>query len=570
MGRHVLEAMLSSLATLDTAQTFVERKTFGAGLGVGGTGNPFELDKPSAKVARILMVSEGSTGHEFQVRGAGWSDDSFAFYQGVNNATPLFKVSNRGIVVGPSSLPGVVPLTVHGAVSQTGDLQQWRDSAGTVLAKVNNLGALTVPFLSSAGTLGSISTSTSGNNLNFSRSAGNYITATGAAGTLNIGVAANVNVMSIGATGQISISAAAAGVIPVVVQGFAAQTADLQQWRDSAGVTLGNMSAAGVLGVGSSTGNGYLLAVPGSSSNTGYVGFFSAAGTRLGLIGNSTLSANLLRADAAPWMAISATAAISPFLIRGAVSQTADLQQWQNSAGTTLSRVAANGTIEAPTGTQLGTGSNLFFGSLASTIPIVARGRASQTADLQQWQSSAGTALLYVAAGGAVVSKTTSQDSILFGGSASGTNRLYAQQTGAPVLVVGAMAGQTADLQQWQDSAGAVLTRISASGAIVTNSNVQTLNFTGNANTGPYIQIGTTGVNVIGRSAAGTNVPLSVSGMAGQVVDLQRWKDVDNNVLASVSSIGRLAATFVEGFKTLELGAADSAGAGFRTVRVPN
>ena len=39
------------------------------------------------------------------------------------------------------------------------------------------------------------------------------------------------------------------------------------------------------------------------------------------------------------------SAAVSPIVARGAASQTANLQQWQNSAGTVLAKVTAAGTI---------------------------------------------------------------------------------------------------------------------------------------------------------------------------------------------------------------------------------
>lgn len=56
-------------------------------------------------------------------------------------------------------------------------------------------------ILTVTGTLGSITTSASGNNLNFSRNGTNYITATDAAGTLALGVAGSTGALTINANG---------------------------------------------------------------------------------------------------------------------------------------------------------------------------------------------------------------------------------------------------------------------------------------------------------------------------------------------------------------------------------
>ena len=116
--------------------------------------------------------------------------------------------------------------------------------------------------------------------------------------------------------------------------------------------------------------------------------------------------------------------------VKGAASQTADLQQWQNSAGTVLSRVGADGrfystqidvahvnassqirgTYEVYAGAAGPLGALSAKSWVSNIITIVARGAASQTADLQQWQNSSGTVLAKVDASGNLSAVTKSFD----------------------------------------------------------------------------------------------------------------------------------------------------------------
>ncbi len=90
-----------------------------------------------------------------------------------------------------------------------------------------------------------------------------------------------------------------------------------------------------------------------------------------------------------------------PLVAKGAASQTANLQEWQNSSGTALSVVDPTGKIgsgtTAPTaqvhGVSNGIGVKGESSSGGTGIPMVARGAASQSANLQEWQNSSGTAL---------------------------------------------------------------------------------------------------------------------------------------------------------------------------------
>lgn len=115
------------------------------------------------------------------------------------------------------------------------------------------------------------------------------------------------------------------------------------------------------------------------------------------------------------------------------------------------------------------------------------------------------------------------------------------QPTGAAVvpLTVQGFAGQTADLQQWQDSAGAVLAKVDSGGSITlaVNQGVRSTYLTDPGNTTPYIQFTSSNITVVNRTTA-SNIPLIVKGMASQSGNLQQWQDSAGTVLAYVNAAG--------------------------------
>lgn len=86
------------------------------------------------------------------------------------------------------------PLVLAGAAGQTGDLQQWKNSVGTVLAKINNIGEITVP--------------------------------------------------------KINLTASSPSTEPITITALSGQTAALQSWRDQANAALVQITAAGRVQLG--------------------------------------------------------------------------------------------------------------------------------------------------------------------------------------------------------------------------------------------------------------------------------------------------------------------------------
>ena len=194
------------------------------------------------------------------------------------------------------------------------------------------------------------------------------------------------------------------------------------------------------------------------------------------------------------------SASVLGLVIRGAASQTANLQEWQDSAGTVLSYITSAGNTQVPIMGVGSTALNTLGGTLrvmnsgAAAVGVTVRGAASQTANLQQWQDSAGTVLASVDSTGTFtnsiagnttalsVSQNAGGRTLVFGstgllnnsaatvGSASyGNNGLLELYNtggaGRVVLWARGANGQTANLLELQNSAGVVLDAIGANGS---------------------------------------------------------------------------------------------------------
>lgn len=129
--------------------------------------------------------------------------------------------------------------------------------------------------------------------------------------------------------------------------------------------------------------------------------------------GNGALDTNLYRSAANTLTTDDSLQVLSPaagsivLTVKGAASQTAKLQEWQNSAATLQASVDVDGigsfNYVRAGGPNVGL---IDFNALrahsiaaGSTVTVI-KGAASQTANLTEWQNSAGTVLLSVAAAG--------------------------------------------------------------------------------------------------------------------------------------------------------------------------
>jgi hypothetical protein len=156
-----------------------------------------------------------------------------------------------------------------------------------------------------------------------------------------------------------------ANAIPVVIRGAASQSASLTAWQNNAGGLVATMSAAGDLAL---YGNGI-------TSGDHRVGTASYLSATLNVLARATTEKGLV--------------------VRGAASQTANLLEIQNSASSVLLSVTSAGNLNAPGQVRVGTTSGLgqlaVVSTNAATIGAVVQGAVSQTANLQTWQDSAGS-----------------------------------------------------------------------------------------------------------------------------------------------------------------------------------
>lgn len=192
----------------------------------------------------------------------------------------------------------------------------------------------------------------------------------------------------------------------------------------------GPQGAQGIQGPTGPTGPAGAQGPKGETGNTGAAGSSGVVSvtspiTNVGsetaaIIGINTANFALLNTantfTLAPQQITINTAANKGLIIRGATSQSANLQEWQNSTGTTLSFITASGQVYTPqvfsqyytnltnTGGFLDTTTltPAFYQRTASSVGMFVRGAASQTANLQQWQNSAGTVLARVTSAGVI------------------------------------------------------------------------------------------------------------------------------------------------------------------------
>jgi hypothetical protein len=218
----------------------------------------------------------------------------------------------------------------------------------------------------------------------------------------------------------------------------------------------------------------------------------------------------------------SEAASVIPLLLKGASGQTANLLSIQSNS-TELLFVSAAGNLNVWGQVRVGTSSTLgqftVLNTTAANVGAVIRGAASQSANLQEWQDSAGTLITRIAAQGQLGTTariTVGQTTI----STAGQLSVVGNTDRVQMAVVGNNP-QTANLQEWQNSAGTILASITSSGNVRAVNGLLTNGIQGQdtltaitvsngrgitVGTGSAIQGG--GAGVIGIANAGT-VPTS-------------------------------------------------------------
>jgi len=310
-------------------------------------------------------------------------------------------------------------LIVQGAVSQSANLQEWQNSDGNILAKIGSNGALTAPSLSgSALVINGTSTLNGAVGLNtalgiedyslyskdttYGRKVGFFWNAGGAEGgvksdnQLNLKSGSQVIIAPSGASyglnfsmsdsniyignqvGSVVFQPTLADRTGLIVKGFSSQTANLQEWQNSDGDVLAKVTSSGSLVIGGTYPSGANLQIRSNfnpaikllNTGTGYQADITLSGNRVYLpeglvIGSIHSSAGgsilTLGADAiytsggtnrflvnntglsSQFGVVPNAANVVGAIIKGAASQSANLQEWQNSDGTALAVINGTG-----------------------------------------------------------------------------------------------------------------------------------------------------------------------------------------------------------------------------------
>lgn len=392
-----------------------------------------------------------------------WQDSSGNILSRIGNNGTFFWGGNSylsaslGTALIGNNYASDVALKVKAATSQTANLQEWQNSSGTVLTRVNNNGNIIV-----------------GNS---------YISYTdvSAYGRLQIqDIGTNQTTLYPMSAGFLIQNLGVTGMTILKIRGAPGQTANLQEWQDSTGTALASVSATGTI---------YAY----ETANSDALNIYQGSGARrlvFGLGGLSTTST--FTSGSISWSGVaqteinSGTASRVGLLVKGAASQTADLQQWQRDDGFVLLKVSSSGDITAGSGSSTAirfryfdginitgtywdtveTNSATFIGRSTTATTMVVRGAASQTADLQQWQTSTGS-----------INGKVDNNGTFWIGTSNLINYGYSTFAGnnagnVPIIIIGAPS-QTADLQQWKNSAGTVLSKIASNGRMVISSDTE-------------------------------------------------------------------------------------------------
>ncbi len=446
------------------------------------------------------------------------SDNSANFWGnvGIGTTAPGSKLSVSGSViignnVGSTAAKAGLSLEVNGTMSGSSLAISNLNSCEAL--KTSSAGALSCATALTQSSLDARYVNTSGDTMTGAL----VLTPSGGSGSLALRIVGRQTL-----TGSMILQASAAGVKPLIVKGAVGQTANLQEWQDSAGTALLSLTAAGALRFNDES-TTYL-----SRNGTGLIqtNNFYVAGSNLGVYEYDTAYALTV---------VPSSATLKGMKIKGAASQTANLLELQNSAGTILSSFSNSGALS-------------IVSSSENEKPLIIKAAASQSANLTEWQDSAGTALTSITSAGNLSFKNgyTQQiewtggngAQITFAGSA-----LHLQNQGVEVfngnggsaiangvpsfprglvvvplatnyagLVVKGTLSQTANLFELQNSAGTILSSFSSSGAL----------------------------SLISSSV--NEKPLIIKGAASQSANLTEWQSSAGQVNAKIANNG--AATF--------------------------
>ena len=452
---------------------------------------------------RVSVGTGGSSVIGLVVRGAAaqtanlteWQNSAGTAGMAVTSASRILINATSTLASAGITVKDVLPIAYQNTDNTTSNMMAWAFARGNTTGNwmyiahrgdtANGVAALT--FLNSSATeIASISQTgnlTAASIIKTGGTSDQFLIADGSTkDSTVVPLLASANVF----TNVQQITSPAAGTKGLVIKLAAGQTANAIEVQNSSGTIIASISLEGSFYV---TGNGavssrYLLNV----GNTGaYVDWNLASGS-FGVNQRTTTAVGMI--------------------VRGAAAQTAALLEFQDSAGAVKSFFRSDGFLRADAGLQFGTlysntgkwtvdGGNSFkiVGADAALQPLIVKAAASQTASLQEWQDSTGAVLTSINQLGSLL---VSASGSYWSGS-SGRIILQSAAVGTLLLTIKGFAGQTANLTSWQDSTATVVAAVRPSGEVEAKTLTMSV-----ATTTTAIDFATEGLKTISIAAATT------------------------------------------------------------------
>ena len=352
----------ATLAYLNAANTFTAQQF------IDGSADQIQLrvQGHSTQTADIFAV-ENSAGTKL----GGWDRYGQLNTQYITDTTgvsPYLRFQTNSMIAINQGNAANTAFAVRGMAAQSGALTIWQDSASTTLASVSASGhmraingTLALPGLA-VYTAGSYDSGIQGD------ASGFYMVAQANAAFRAHSSLGNMFYMKIRPPGDNPAS------IVMRTQGAAAQSANLQTWEDSASTALASVSAAG-LGTfaGLSSGGSVTITAPnGSFVSQGASGQWTGLDLKTGTSNRWKINRN--------GAAESGSNAGSNFEIYAYMDDGA--------------------TYATPLTITRASGAAKFTSHLATGVPITVKGAASQSANLQTWENSSASVLASISAAG--------------------------------------------------------------------------------------------------------------------------------------------------------------------------
>lgn len=569
--------------------------------------------------ANIATFTNGTNGY-----GAGYINYAGTF--NINSANMGFPYTSSGAVLAVNATyAGSLPLSVRGYASQTADLQQWQNNAGTTLSKVDASGNITAPSYNLSDskyllrktikkTVDPAGNAVANNtydlfDMNFPLSLQGtfYIQASirgpGYGQNLTYSLPATyvmdwINQYPI--TNPFTNSTTWVDLTPLTFSPRHLMTNDYFKFQAKVNANqisfriklTGTLTGAPVFDIYIQHSEEFANSTITELNTTG------TDATTSNVMPNSLSSKAGLSAIFNPITLYSNSASNTPLTIKGFASQTADILQIQDSSGTTRVSFERGGALSVQPSTALNGYAGFFKSPSSVVVGLMVRGASSQTANLQEWQNSSGTALAKIDATGAlnlnVATSSTLTTPIVLENSATGTgtgtqvvfrygggdyasiSSIYSGTPAGPDmvfnvgglgvqrmridnngtvtingfsaaaqgLIVKGAASQTANLTEWHNSSGTLMAAVKADGSFRAGGANGATKFLvdqyGTLSLGTDRNNTGTPTYLFVQSQLTTDIGAVIKGASSQTANLQEWQNSSGTVLTSVDKDGYL------------------------------